>query len=73
MLYAEFPVQCDAVFVSLVVENPLTGTKCIIDVKVDTGSPYTIKYFANRQAICEIFVLNPDRLFDTTCMGGCGR
>ena len=22
--------------------NPLTGTKCIVDVKVDTGSPYTI-------------------------------
>jgi predicted aspartyl protease len=24
------------------VENPLTGTRCIVDVKVDTGSPYTI-------------------------------
>ena len=42
MLYAEFPAQCEAVFVSLVVENPLTGTKCIVDAKVDTGSPYTI-------------------------------
>ena len=42
MLYAEFPAQCEAVFVSLVVENPSTGTKCIVDAKVDTGSPYTI-------------------------------
>ena len=42
MLYAEFPALCEAVYVSLVVENPLTGTKCIVDVKVDTGSPYTI-------------------------------
>ena len=42
MLYAEFPALCEAVYVSLVVENPSTGTKCIIDVKVDTGSPYTI-------------------------------
>ena len=42
MLYAEFPALCEAVYVSLVVENPSTGTKCIVDVKVDTGSPYTI-------------------------------
>jgi predicted aspartyl protease len=42
MLYAEYPAQCEAVFVSLVVENPSTGTKCIVDAKVDTGSPYTI-------------------------------
>lgn len=42
MLYAEFPALCEAVYVSLVVENPLTGTKCIVDVKIDTGSPYTI-------------------------------
>lgn len=42
MLYVEFPAQCEAVYVSLVVENPLTGTKCTVDAKVDTGSPYTI-------------------------------
>ena len=42
MLYVEFPAQCEAVYVSLVVENPLTGTRCTVDAKVDTGSPYTI-------------------------------
>ena len=42
MLYAEFPALCEAVYMSLVVENPLTGTKCIVDAKVDTGSFATV-------------------------------
>ena len=42
MLYVEFPAQCEAVYVSLVVENPSTGMRCTVDAKVDTGSPYTI-------------------------------
>ena len=42
MLYVELPVLCEAVYGSFVVENPSIGTKCIVDAKIDTGSPYTI-------------------------------
>ena len=36
------PAPCAQIRVPLVLENPLTGTKCIIDAKVDTGSFATV-------------------------------
>lgn len=44
------PAPCTQIHVPLVLENPLTGTKCIIDAKIDTGSFATVisKRTANR-------------------------
>ena len=36
------PAPCVQILVPLVLENPLTGTKCIVDAKVDTGSFATV-------------------------------
>lgn len=36
------PAPCVQIHVPLVLENPLTGTKCIVDAKVDTGSFATV-------------------------------
>ena len=36
------PAPCVQIHVPLVLENPSTGTKCIIDAKVDTGSFATV-------------------------------
>ena len=37
-----FPAPCALIHVPLVLENPSTGTKCIVDAKVDTGSFATV-------------------------------
>ena len=36
------PAPCTQIHVPLVLENPSTGTKCIVDAKVDTGSFATV-------------------------------
>ena len=36
------PAPCGQIHVPLVLENPLTGTRCIVDAKVDTGSFATV-------------------------------
>lgn len=36
------PAPCVQIHVPLVLENPSTGTKCIVDAKVDTGSFATV-------------------------------
>ena len=36
------PAPCAQILVPLVLENPSTGMKCIIDAKVDTGSFATV-------------------------------
>ena len=36
------PAPCAQIHAPLVLENPSTGTKCIVDAKVDTGSFATV-------------------------------
>ena len=36
------PAPCVQIHVPLVLENPSTGTKCIVDAKIDTGSFATV-------------------------------
>ena len=36
------PAPCAQIHTPLVLENPSTGTKCIVDAKVDTGSFATV-------------------------------
>lgn len=36
------PAPCVQILVPLVLENPLTGMRCIVDAKVDTGSFATV-------------------------------
>lgn len=36
------PAPCVQIHVPLVLENPSTGTRCIVDAKIDTGSFATV-------------------------------
>lgn len=51
------PAPCTQIHVPLVLENPSTGTRCIIDAKIDTGSFATVisKRTANRLGL-EAFI-----------------
>ena len=37
-----FPTPCAQIHVPLVLENPSTGMRCIVDAKIDTGSFATV-------------------------------
>lgn len=45
------PAPCVQIHVPLVLENPSTGTRCIVDAKVDTGSFATVISSATKRKL----------------------